>query len=125
MELFLKKVAGIIRRNKRRKWMKAGVMSAACIVVFVTTYALILPAITISLDQASEMPGFDTAFSGELLDTDDGMEDGILSGDDGDTQGSGGSQEGLFGADGDEIFFAGGAAEGVIAGFGTDQRAYL
>lgn len=100
--------------------MKAGVMSAACIVVFVTTYALILPAITISLDQASEMPGFDTAFSGELLDTDDGMEDGILSGDDGDTQGSGGSQEGLFGDDGDEIFFAGGAAEGVIAGFGTD-----
>lgn len=89
MELFLKKVAGIIRRNKRRKWMKAGVMSAACIVVFVTTYALILPAIKISLDQASEMPGFDTAFSGELLDTDDGMEDGILSGDDGDTQGSG------------------------------------
>ena len=72
MEQLLKKVAGIIQRNRKKKWVKAGVMSAACLVVFVTTYALILPAITISLNQAEEEPGFDVASQGELLVSDGG-----------------------------------------------------
>ncbi len=94
MEHLIKIVGDIIRRNNRRKWMKAGVMSVACIVVFVTTYALILPAITISLDQASETPGFDTAFRGELLNTDDSLEGETITGDGVEAQSNEDSPEG-------------------------------
>ena len=67
MEQLLKKAAQIILRNKKQKWVRGGIMSAACLVVFTTTYLLILPAITINLEQADEEPGFDVEVQGELL----------------------------------------------------------
>ena len=117
MEQLLKKVAGIIQRNRKKKWVKAGVMSAACLVVFVTTYALILPAITISLNQAEEEPGFDVASQGELLVSDGGPDLFEGSGAAEDISNSSGGE--LLGGDASEDIFS---DEGdVSALFGGDS----
>ena len=99
-------------------------MSAACLVVFMTTYLLILPAITISLDQADEEPGFDVEAQGELLfsneepdgyDADYSGDADIFAGSDSFDSGElisfddEGDVSALFGGDGsdsDEVFFS-------------------
>ena len=128
MEQLLRKVRGIIEKNRKKKWMKAGIMSIACLVVFVTTYSLILPAITISLDRADEEPGFEVASSqGELL-LEEGGQDGTdhtggldgngsnasdASDESGDVVSGEEDASSLFGSNDDEAIFSG---ENEIAG---------
>ena len=61
MEKWLRKVVEQIS-NKSKLW-KASVLSLAAVVVFVTTYALILPAITLEREEAQEMSGIDIEVS--------------------------------------------------------------
>ena len=130
MEQLLKKITQIIQNNKRQKQVRAGIMTMACIVVFMTTYLLILPAITISLDQADEEPGFNVASQGELLfsnedeaaDDDPGANGDAAGLAGADTSGNGelltfdeeGDASSLFGeadGDSDEVLFA--EADGI------------
>lgn len=119
MEQLLKKVRKIIEKNRKKKWTKAGLMSIACLIVFATTYSLILPAITISLDQADQEPGFEVATAqGELLDDsfsdeDDEQTDGSAGGD-GLLNGEGDASS-LFDEDDDEIIFSDGDGAGQAA----------
>ena len=46
-----------IRQNKRSRILRKIALVMACMVIFTTTYALILPAITIDDKEAHEMPG--------------------------------------------------------------------
>ena len=52
-----------MRMNKKLKRWKRGVSALAAIVVFVTTYALILPAVTLDVNTASTQAGIDIAES--------------------------------------------------------------
>ena len=60
------------KKNRRKQWTRVFTIMA-CVVVFATTYGLILPALTIEQDKAEEMPGleYETAFEmakdGDLL----------------------------------------------------------
>ena len=57
MDFLLQKIEQILRHQKKwKKWQKV-VVSLACIVVFITTYALILPAITMDRDEAKSQGG--------------------------------------------------------------------
>ena len=56
-------VEHFIRVNKKLKRWKRGVSALAAIVVFVTTYALILPAVTLDVNTASTQAGIDIAES--------------------------------------------------------------
>ena len=63
----------LLNKNKKHKHWTRLVLAAAGIVVFFTTYALILPALTLEEDTAEDMPGifleedgfFDDAFEPE------------------------------------------------------------
>lgn len=48
-----------------RKRFRKLVMSLAVVVVFVTTYALVLPALTLDEQKADETPGIDTGTKAE------------------------------------------------------------
>ncbi len=54
-------------------WKKRISATMACIVVFVTVYAMVLPAITLDWDTADEDDGF--GFENEDWDSEDGLED--------------------------------------------------
>ena len=54
-----KSLSQLNKRLKRRSRLKRIVATLSAIAVFVTTYALILPAITIDHDTAEEEPGLD------------------------------------------------------------------
>ena len=56
-------VEHFMRMNKKLKRWKRGVSALAAIVVFVTTYALILPAVTLDVNTASTQAGIDIAES--------------------------------------------------------------
>ena len=57
MELFNRLIEKILRIQRRmRRWNRA-VLSLTMVVVFVTTYALILPALTLDEEKAEELPG--------------------------------------------------------------------
>ena len=70
MHFFNRTVEQFLRAKKRlKRWQKA-VSVMAAVVVFVTTYALILPAITLDKDTASGQSGI------EIATSDDGPESG-------------------------------------------------
>ena len=85
MDFLLKKIEQILRyQRKWKKWQKV-VASLACVVVFITTYALILPAITMDRDEAQSQGGIsweevqeaeETVASADAQGAD---QDGILS----------------------------------------------
>ena len=85
MDFLLQKIEQILRHQKRwKKWQKV-VASLACVVVFITTYALILPAITMDRDEAQSQGGIswedmqeaeETVASADAQGAD---QDGILS----------------------------------------------
>ena len=124
MEQLLNKVAEIIRKNRKKKAVHAFVMSAACLVVFVTAYSLILPAITISLDQANDEPGLEVASSqGELL-----SEEYQSGGNEPETSGNVDQRtlnQDIWGHEGDVFSVFGGessdADEVTFSAFGDDQ----
>ena len=62
------KLTAAVRRN--RKWF----IMLACVIVFVTTYALILPAITIDKDTAADEPGLEVVLQDD--ETAASLEDG-------------------------------------------------
>ena len=85
MDFLLKRIEQILRYQKRwKKWQKV-VASLACVVVFITTYALILPAITMDRDEAQSQGGIFWEESQEAEETvasadEQGTsQDGILS----------------------------------------------
>ncbi|MDO4621254.1 MAG: hypothetical protein Q4B09_11630, partial [Lachnospiraceae bacterium] len=57
MDRFSKKIEELIKALARTRRRKNFFISVAAVVVFVTTYALILPAITIDQESAAEEPG--------------------------------------------------------------------
>lgn len=59
MDILNKILARILIENKKTKMWRSFSTFLACVVVFVTTYGLILPAITIDQQTAAEMSGFD------------------------------------------------------------------
>ena len=63
MDFFNRLAERFIRANKRlKKWQRA-VSLLAAVVVFVTTYALVLPAITLDKETASTQAGIEVAAS--------------------------------------------------------------
>jgi hypothetical protein len=56
-------VEHFMRMNKKLKRWQRGVSALAAIVVFVTTYTLILPAVTLDVNTASTQAGIDIAES--------------------------------------------------------------
>ena len=58
-QVLLKKAIKLDIERKRRQWWHRIVQAMVAIVVFCTTYALILPAITMDEEYAQDMPGFD------------------------------------------------------------------
>ena len=63
MKLIDKLVERFIKSNKRMKRWKRCLSVLAALVVFVTTYALVLPGITLDSDTASTKPGIEVAAS--------------------------------------------------------------
>ena len=59
MDVLSKILTHILTENKRTKKWRSFSTFLVCVVVFVTTYWLILPAITIDYQTAEEMSGFD------------------------------------------------------------------
>ena len=85
MDFLLQKIEQILRHQKKwKKWQKV-VVSLACIVVFITTYALILPAITMDRDEAKSQGGIfweesqDAEETVASADEQGTSQDGILS----------------------------------------------
>ncbi len=85
MDFLLQKIEQILRHQKKwKKWQKV-VVSLACIVVFITTYALILPAITMDRDEAKSQGGIfweesqDAEETVASADEQGTAQDGILS----------------------------------------------
>ena len=74
MQFLQRLIENFIKEHVRRKRLYRVVSVLACIVVFVTTYAMILPAITLDRATAEEQPGIeveagsDPALSGEVND---------------------------------------------------------
>ena len=65
----------IISKNKALKRWKRVVTVLAAILTFATTYALILPAITVERDKAEDVGGM---YLEQTADTDDMLEDNAL-----------------------------------------------
>ena len=117
MDFLLQKIEQILRHQKRwKKWQKV-VASLACIVVFITTYALILPAITMDRDEAKSQGGI---FWEESQDA----EETVASADE-----QGTSQEGILRAeeasliaesDMDEEYVSDGYKENSTDNYGSD-----
>ena len=85
MDILLRKIEKILQYQKKwKKWQKV-VASLACVIVFITTYALILPAITMDRDEAQSQGGIsweDMQEAEETVasaDTQGADQDGILS----------------------------------------------
>ena len=117
MDFLLQKIEQILRYKKKwKKWQKV-VVSLACIVVFITTYALILPAITMDRDEAKSQGGI---FWEESQDA----EETVASADE-----QGTSQEGILRAeeasliaesDMDEEYVSDGYKENSTDNYGSD-----
>ena len=58
MRSFLHKLAEAFAQGSKSRFWRGTALFLACVVTFATTYALILPAITIEYDTAENMPGF-------------------------------------------------------------------
>ena len=120
MDFLLQKIEQILRYQKRwKKWQKV-VASLACVVVFITTYALILPAITMDRDEAQSQGGIFWEESQEAEET-------VASADE-----QGTSQDGILSAedaslaeepseDGNGDFAAEGTEELVGAGIASEE----
>ena len=63
MDFFNKLAEQFIRMNRRLRQWKRVVSALAAIVVFATTYALVLPAITLDKETAQQQPGIEVAAS--------------------------------------------------------------
>ena len=61
MDFFNRMVEQFIRANRRIKKWKRAVSLLAAVVVFVTTYAMVLPAITLDKETASTQAGVEIA----------------------------------------------------------------
>jgi len=69
MDFFNRIVEQFIRANRKlRRWQRA-VSLLSALVVFFTTYALVLPAITLDKETASEQPGIEIAASDNEADS--------------------------------------------------------
>ena len=53
----MKRYAAVIRKTMKDRTRRYFAMALAGVVVFTTTYALILPAITLEREEAARMPG--------------------------------------------------------------------
>ena len=69
MEFFIRIAEKFILANRRLRKLKRAVSVMATITVFVTTYALILPAITLEKETASAQPGIEIAASDNESDS--------------------------------------------------------
>ena len=67
-------IALIANMHERRKM----VLALSCLVVFITTYMLILPAFTLDKDKAVEQGGIDVPGAEQIDDTDDNSIDTML-----------------------------------------------
>ena len=80
MQFLQRLIENFIKEHVKRKRLYRVVSVLACIVVFVTTYAMILPAITLDRATAAEQPGIETqvgndpALSGSVNDGTDAEE---------------------------------------------------
>ena len=107
MEFLRKCFLGILRDNKRKMRWRVLATTMAGIIVFVTTYSLILPAITIDTETAETMAGFDSVLLDDEADLEDqtsssaGQEPGETISDDKD---GGVSEEEDAGVDFDSLF---------------------
>ena len=107
MEILSRLLMKILKDNKRRKRWRTFSMTLAACVVFVTTYSLILPAITIDTETAETMAGFDSVLLDDEADLEDqtsssaGQEPGETISDDKD---AGVSEEEDAGVDFDSLF---------------------
>ena len=63
MDFFNRMVEQFIRANRRLKRWQRAVSVMAAVVVFATTYALVLPAITLDKETASAQSGIEIAAS--------------------------------------------------------------
>ena len=70
MQFLQRLIENFIKEHVRRKRLYRVVSVLACIVVFVTTYAMILPAITLDRETAEEQPGIEVEAAGEEIDPD-------------------------------------------------------
>ena len=70
MEFLRRLIAKIMNEHRRLRRLYRVVSVLACIVVFVTTYAMILPAITLDQETAEEQPGIEVEAAGEEIDPD-------------------------------------------------------
>ena len=57
MSTFLKALENWLHVQKKNRLMRRITLVLSCVVIFTTTYALILPAITMDLDGAEEVEG--------------------------------------------------------------------
>ena len=57
MKNILRKLGILFAQGSKSRFWRGTAMTLACTVIFVTTYAMILPAITIEQDVAENMPG--------------------------------------------------------------------
>lgn len=77
MQFLQRLIENFIKEHVKRKRLYRVVSVLACIVVFVTTYAMILPAITLDREMAAEQPGIeaevsnDPASAGAVIDDSD------------------------------------------------------
>ena len=76
MQFLQRLIENFIKEHVRRKRLYRVVSVLACIVVFVTTYAMILPAITLDRETAEEQPGIETEAAGDPAVSGDVNDDG-------------------------------------------------
>ena len=86
MRELTKRLSEILKTQKTHRYKRIIATTMAGVIVFVTTYHLILPALTMDVQTAGEMAGIDAVineeeFSGSLIgDTEDDLYDEDLSG---------------------------------------------
>ena len=78
MQFLQRLIENFIKEHVRRKRLYRVVSVLACIVVFVTTYAMILPAITLDRATAEEQPGIETEAAGDPAVSGDVNDDGEI-----------------------------------------------
>ena len=76
MQFLQRLIENFIKEHVKRKRLYRVVSVLACIVVFVTTYAMILPAITLDREMAAEQPGIETEAAGDPAVSGDVNDDG-------------------------------------------------
>ena len=109
----IRKIINILLENihERRKL----ILALSCIVVFVTTYILILPAFTLDKEEAAEQGGIDVPASAQTIDTDNTSEEVLTK----ETRNSDASSEVTLQNDESDDYIV--AVEGKNAGLSEDM----